>query len=267
VTISCAEGDQGHVYEGILKFNSSVVDLGAVPKTKIMMNIASSDEAFRWWRLPIKGIGLARMEFIIRNIIRVHPMALIHPEQAKDKHVRDEIRALTSGYAVPQEYFVDNLARGIAKIAASQYPQPVIVRMSDFKTNEYANLLGGKAFEPDEENPMIGFRGASRYYSPRFREGFALECAAIKCVREDMGFENVIVMIPFCRTLSRQCATEKVLHEVVARSHRVHVVRFTIPVASEIFEWGCNAGNLPSWRLCLECGCRLYREVIYQVTR
>jgi pyruvate,water dikinase len=149
----------------------------------------------------VKGIGLARMEFIINNIIKIHPLALVHFDQVADPEARREILALTQGYEDKVEYFVDHLARGIAKIAASQYPEPVIVRMSDFKTNEYANLIGGKQFEFQESNPMLGFRGASRYYSDRYREGFALECRAIKRVREEMGLTNVIVMIPFCRTL------------------------------------------------------------------
>ena len=204
VTMSCAEGDQGHVYEGILPFEATKVDIEDIPETttRIMLNIASPEEAFRWWKLPCKGIGLARMEFIINNIIKIHPMALIHFDKVHDKDARKQIRALTRGYSNLSDYFVDHLARGIAKIAASQYPEPAIVRMSDFKTNEYANLIGGQQFEPKEENPMIGFRGASRYYSTHYREGFALECRAIRKVREELGFSNVIIMIPFCRTLN-----------------------------------------------------------------
>jgi pyruvate,water dikinase len=203
ITISGAEGDQGYVYDGLLTFRETRVNLENLPetRTRIMMNIASPAAAFRWWRLPVKGIGLARMEFIINNIIKIHPLALLHFHQVTDPDPRREILALTQGYADKVEYFVDNLARGIAKIAASQYPEPVIVRMSDFKTNEYANLIGGEQFEFQENNPMLGFRGASRYYSHRYREGFALECRAIKRVREEIGLANVIVMIPFCRTL------------------------------------------------------------------
>jgi pyruvate,water dikinase len=203
ITISCAEGDQGYVYEGILKYEESEVSLEKIPKTKtqIVMNIASPAAAFRWWRLPCEGIGLARMEFIVNNIIKIHPMALVRFNELEDKEARRQIQELTRGYEDKTDYFVDHLAQGIAKIAASQYPEPVIVRMSDFKTNEYANLIGGKEFEPKEENPMLGFRGASRYYSKRYREGFALECKAIKRVREKMGLKNVIIMIPFCRTL------------------------------------------------------------------
>jgi pyruvate,water dikinase len=203
VTISCAEGDQGYIYEGLLSFEATEVNLEDIPKTrtKIMMNIGSPAAAFRWWRLPCEGIGLARLEFIISNLIRIHPLALVKFEELKDREVKKQIEALTRGYAEKTDYFVENLARGIAKIAASQYPEPVIVRMSDFKTNEYANLIGGQEFEPEEENPMLGFRGASRYYSERFREAFALECRAIKKVREEIGLDNVIVMVPFCRTL------------------------------------------------------------------
>jgi pyruvate, water dikinase len=203
VTISCAEGDQAYVYEGILPFEETEVNLEGIPptKTRIMMNIGSPAAAFRWWRLPVEGVGLARLEFIINNIIKVHPMALVRFDSLKDQEVRQQIEALTLGYADKTEYFVDHLARGIAKIAASQYPEPVVVRLSDFKTNEYANLIGGREFEPQEENPMLGFRGASRYYSDRYREGFALECRAIKRVREEIGMDNVIVMVPFCRTV------------------------------------------------------------------
>ncbi|MFP4103943.1 phosphoenolpyruvate synthase, partial [Coleofasciculus sp.] len=211
ITISCAEGDRGLIYQGMLEYEESELNLDEIPKTKtqIMMNIASPDAAFRWWRLPCEGIGLARMEFIINNVIKIHPMALIHLDELEDKEARQQIQQLTQGYEDKTEYFVDNLARGIAKIAAAQYPNPVIVRVSDFKTNEYADLIGGQQFEPEEANPMLGFRGASRYYSDRYREGFALECRALKRVREEIGFNNVIIMIPFCRTLDE---ADKVLH-------------------------------------------------------
>ncbi|MFW5664085.1 MAG: phosphoenolpyruvate synthase [Coleofasciculus sp.] len=211
ITISCAEGDRGLIYQGMLEYEESELNLEEIPKTKtqIMMNIASPDAAFRWWRLPCEGIGLARMEFIINNVIKIHPMALIHLDELEDKEARQQIQQLTQGYEDKTEYFVDNLARGIAKIAAAQYPNPVIVRVSDFKTNEYADLIGGQQFEPEEANPMLGFRGASRYYSDRYREGFALECRALKRVREEIGFNNVIIMIPFCRTLDE---ADKVLH-------------------------------------------------------
>ncbi len=215
VTLSCAEGEEGKIYQGILEFAATEVDLGGLPepRTRIMMNIASPAAAFRWWRLPSRGIGLARMEFIINGIIKAHPMALVHYDALEDREARRQIRELTRHYDDKCEYFVDQLAQGIATIAASQYPEPVIVRMSDFKTNEYADLVGGRQFEFEEENPMLGFRGASRYYSDRYREGFSLECAAIGRVRETMGLTNVIVMIPFCRTLDE---ADRVLAELAA---------------------------------------------------
>jgi pyruvate,water dikinase len=202
VTISCAEGDEGFVYDGAADFEIEDLDLGAVPATdtKVMLNLANPAAAFRWWRLPADGIGLARMEFVINNGIKAHPMALVHYDTLKDAVAKRQIAELTEGYADKTEYFVDRLSRALARIAASQHPAPVIVRMSDFKTNEYANLIGGAEFEPEEENPMLGFRGASRYYSPRYRDGFALECRAIRRLRETIGFTNVIVMIPFCRS-------------------------------------------------------------------
>lgn len=203
ITVSCAEGDQGHVYEGILEFEEREINTEEIPvtETQIMMNIASPAAAFRWWRLPARGIGLARMEFIINNIIKIHPMALIHYDKVQDQNERKQISRLTQGYGDKTEYFIENLSRGIAKIAASQYPEKVIVRMSDFKTNEYANLIGGSEFEPHEENPMLGIRGASRYYSDIYKDGFSLECEAVKRVRNRIGLSNVVVMIPFCRTI------------------------------------------------------------------
>ena len=215
VTISCAEGDRGIVYEGSLKFACEEIGLQNVPETKtqIMMNIASPAAAFNWWRLPANGIGLARMEFVINNLVKIHPMALVHYDDLEDREAWQQIHDMTLGYEDKKDYFVENLAQGIGKIAASQYPDPVIVRMSDFKTNEYANLIGGQQFEPKEENPMLGFRGASRYYSDRYCEGFALECRAIKQVREQVGFDNVIIMIPFCRTLTEADKVLEVLAE------------------------------------------------------
>jgi pyruvate,water dikinase len=215
VTLSCAEGDQGNVYGGQLDFETVDVDLSDIPETdtQIMINIASPASALRWWRLPIQGVGLARMEFIINNHIKIHPMALIHYDQLSDRQVQTQIRSLTRGYSDRREYFIDRLSRGIAKIAASQYPHPVIVRMSDFKTNEYADLIGGEQFEPQEANPMLGFRGASRYYSDRYRAGFDLECQAIHRVREVLGFRNVLIMIPFCRTVEEADKVLSVLGE------------------------------------------------------
>ncbi len=202
ITLSC-EGEKGFVYDGYVKYEAIDLDLKGLPETKtqIMMNIGDPAAGFRWWKLPAKGIGLARMEFIITNHIKIHPMALVKFRQLKDLKAKKLILELTRGFKDKSEYFVDHLARGMAMIGASQYPYPVIVRMSDFKTNEYAGLIGGAQFEAHEENPMIGFRGASRYYDDKYREGFALECRAIKRVREQMGITNVIVMIPFCRTV------------------------------------------------------------------
>jgi len=201
VTVSCAEGDIGAVYDGIAEYKVENLDLSAVPKTltHVLLNLANPDAALRWWQLPADGVGLARIEFVVTHDIKVHPLALLRPK-ALSRGERMKIRALTSGWASGEEFFVAQLASGVARIAAAQHPRPVIVRFSDFKTNEYARLIGGAGFEPREENPMLGWRGASRYYSDDYRDGFALECAALKRVREEMGFRNVIVMIPFCRT-------------------------------------------------------------------
>lgn len=203
VTVSCAEGDEGFIYEGKADFEAEELDLSSVPATttKVMLNLANPAAALSWWRLPVDGVGLARMEFVISNHIKIHPMALVDYDTLKDRGAKSTIAALTLGYEDKTEYFVDRLARALARIAASQFPEPVIVRMSDFKTNEYANLIGGAEFEPREENPMLGFRGASRYYSPRYRDGFALECRAIRRLRQEIGLKNVIVMIPFCRSI------------------------------------------------------------------
>lgn len=202
VTVSCAGGAEGVVMEGICPFEIETLELGDLPdtETRVMLNLANPAAAARWWRLPTEGVGLARMEFVIMNAIRAHPLALLRFDEVTDEAAREEIEALTRGYDEKADYFVDTLAMGLSRIAAHCYPKPVIVRMSDFKSNEYADLLGGRQFEPHEENPMIGFRGASRYYSPAYREGFALECRAIKKLREELGFDNVIVMIPFCRS-------------------------------------------------------------------
>lgn len=205
VTLSCAGGEEGLVYEGGLRFERREVDLATLPptRTKIMMNLADPGSAFSWWRLPTDGIGLARIEFIITDEVRIHPMALVKFEELdpqQDAEARRLIEELTRDAPDKPSYFVETLARGIGMLAASQYPRPVIVRLSDFKTNEYANLVGGRRFEPVEENPMIGFRGASRYANPAYRDGFGLECRAIRMAREILGLDNVRVMIPFCRT-------------------------------------------------------------------
>jgi pyruvate,water dikinase len=203
ITVSCAEGDQGFVYEGRADFSAEDLDFRGLPatRTQVALNLANPAAAFRWWRIPAEGVGLARMEFVVSNHIKVHPMALVHFDTLEDSNAKAEIAELTRGYSDKQEYFIDRLSRGLARIAAAHYPKPVIVRMSDFKTNEYARLIGGSAFEPKEENPMIGFRGASRYYSPRYRAGFALECRAIRRLRDEIGLDNVVVMIPFCRSI------------------------------------------------------------------
>lgn len=203
VTVSCAEGDAGFVYEGALPFEverTNLKDLGH-PRTKVMMNLANPEEAFSLSFIPNDGVGLARMEFIITTYIKIHPLALIEFDQLADKSAQTEIEQLTAGYTDKPQFFVDKLAQGVAMLAAAFYPKDVILRLSDFKTNEYANLIGGKAYEPDEENPMLGFRGASRYYHPRYQAGFALECRAVKKVRDEMGLTNLKLMIPFCRTV------------------------------------------------------------------
>ncbi|KAK1244103.1 hypothetical protein MKX08_002241 [Trichoderma sp. CBMAI-0020] len=216
VTVSCAEGDCGFVYEGISHVVSQTVSVAGLPdvKTKIMLNLGNPAAAYRWWRLPADGIGLARMEFVVSNYIQVHPMALVHFDQLKDADAKRQIAELTVGYNHKPGYFVDKLSRGFAALCAAVYPKPAIIRLSDFKTNEYAGLIGGAEFEPTEENPMLGFRGASRYYSPRYQEGFALECRAIKRLRDTIGLRNAIVMVPFCRTIRE---AEKVL-DVMARN-------------------------------------------------
>ncbi|MFS0758372.1 phosphoenolpyruvate synthase [Noviherbaspirillum sp. 1P10PC] len=201
VTVSCAEGDTGRVYAGMLPFHKTSTDLSALPMpgTRLMINIGNPDLAFQLSFLPNDGVGLARMEFIVAEHIRAHPMALAHPERVADPAERERIMALAGAYASPSDYFVTRLSEGVGTIAAAFYPKPVIVRMSDFKTNEYASLPGGRWFEPAESNPMIGFRGAARYTHPAYADGFALECQAMKRVRADMGLDNVRLMIPFCR--------------------------------------------------------------------
>jgi pyruvate,water dikinase len=203
VTVSCAEGDVGFVYEGELPFEVERTDLKTLarPRTKIMMNVANPEAALGLSFIPNDGVGLAREEFIITSYIKIHPLALVDYAKIDDQEVRIEIDKLTVGYADKPQFFVDKLAQGVAMIAAAFYPKDVIVRLSDFKTNEYANLIGGRAYEPTEENPMLGFRGASRYYNPRYQAGFALECRAMKKVREEMGLKNVKLMVPFCRTV------------------------------------------------------------------
>lgn len=202
ISVSCAEGEEGYVYKGLLDFEVETIDLSAMerPKTQIKLNLGNPALAFASTSIPNDGIGLARMEFIISSFIQIHPLALIHFDKLEDAQVKKQIEELTQGYSYKPQYFIDKLAQGVAMLAASVYPKPILVRMSDFKTNEYANLIGGKTFEPEEENPMIGWRGASRYYSEHYREGFALECQAMKKARDEFGLINIQLMIPFCRT-------------------------------------------------------------------
>lgn len=216
VTISCSEGDEGRVYRGLLPFQIHQTTLEDVPRTrtKILMNVGNPEQAFGLAAIPCDGVGLARLEFIIANHIQAHPLALIHFDQLQDETVKNQIAQLTKLYDHKPDFFVDKLAHGVGMIAAAFYPKPVIVRLSDFKTNEYANLLGGKQFEPKEENPMLGWRGASRYYDKIYCHAFALECQALKRVREEMGLTNVIPMVPFCRTPDegRQVLAEMAKH-------------------------------------------------------
>jgi pyruvate, water dikinase len=204
ITVSCCEGKTGFVYDGILTFKEKELDFTNMKmpkKTDAMLIVGDPDKAFKLAFYPNNGVGLMRIEFIITHFIQVHPMALVKFDELTDPSVKTQIESLTHHYPDKKQYFIDKLAQGVATIAAAFYPKDVIVRMSDFKTNEYANLIGGKDFEPKEENPMLGFRGASRYYNDLYKDGFKLECAAIKQVREDMGLTNVKVMIPFCRTV------------------------------------------------------------------
>ncbi len=203
ITISCAEGKTGHVYQGKLAYIKKEIDFSTlgIPQTEAKLILADPENAFQLSFYPNSGVGLLRMEFIITHLVKIHPMALVKFDKIKEVSVKKEIEQLTRGHSDKKAYFVEKLAEGIAIIAAAFYPKEVIVRLSDFKTNEYANLIGGTSFEPHEENPMLGFRGASRYYSDRYKDGFALECAAIKKVRDKMGLTNLKVMVPFCRTI------------------------------------------------------------------
>lgn len=215
VTVSCAEGERGFVYKGIIEFQKNQYNLHELPsiKTALTLNVASPSMSFQFSHLPIKGVGLAREEFIINNYIQVHPLALLHHQQLNDESLTREIQKRIFGYEDEEDFFIKKLSHGIAKIAASFYPNKVVVRFSDFKTNEYYNLLGGHHFEPKEENPMIGWRGASRYYSQKYKAAFGLECKAIKIVREEMGLDNVTVMIPFCRTVEELVKVKEVMKE------------------------------------------------------
>ncbi|WP_377480632.1 MAG: phosphoenolpyruvate synthase [Microcoleus anatoxicus] len=227
ITVSCAEGEEGKVYSGLVPFavQESAIDNLPRTRTQILMNVGNPEEAFGLSAIPCDGVGLARLEFIIANHIKAHPLALIHFNKLVDKSVKREIAKLTALYEHKPDFFTDKLAHGIGTIAAAFYPNPVIVRMSDFKSNEYANLLGGRQFEPKEENPMIGWRGASRYYDPNYREAYALECKALKRVRNEMGLTNVIPMIPFCRTPEegRKVLAEMAKHGLVKGENGLQV--------------------------------------------
>jgi pyruvate,water dikinase len=233
VTVSCAEGETGFVYQGFLKFDVQQIRVRDLPRpqTKVMMNVGNPEEAFRLSSLPNDGVGLAREEFIISNYIKVHPLALLDFNRLEDPALREQIAQLTVGYEDKPQFFVDKLAQGVAMIGAAFYPKDVIVRLSDFKTNEYANLIGGKGYEPVEENPMIGFRGASRYYNPRYQAGFALECRAMKKVRDEMGLTNVKLMIPFCRTVEEG---RRVLEEMEKHGLKRGINRLEVYVMCEI---------------------------------
>ena len=234
VTASCAEGANGYVYDGLLKYDVKRVDLKQLkkPKTKIMMNLGNPDQAFELSFLPNDGIGLARQEFIISSYIKVHPLALLHFDEIKDENIKNEILKLIKNYKNGKAmFFVDKLAEGIATIAAAFYPNDVIVRLSDLKSNEYANLIGGKSFEPKEENPMLGWRGASRYYSEKYKEAFALECKALKKAREVLGLTNIKVMVPFCRTVEEG---KKVIEEMAKHGLKQNKNHLEIYVMCEI---------------------------------
>jgi pyruvate,water dikinase len=227
VTVSCAEGETGHVYDGLLEFDVRRVNLQQLkrPRTKIMMNVGNPEEALRLAAVPNDGVGLAREEFIITTYVKVHPLALLDYDNLNDPLLTKQIDELTVGYENKPQYYIDKLAQGVAMIAAAFYPKDVILRLSDFKTNEYANLIGGRSYEPVEENPMIGFRGASRYYDPRYQRGFALECRAMAKVREQMGLTNLKLMVPFCRTVEegRKVLGEMAKHGLVRGENGLEV--------------------------------------------
>jgi len=235
ITVSCAEGSDGFVYDGLLKFQIKRTDLSKLkkPKTKIMMNLGNPDQAFELSFIPNDGIGLARQEFIISSYIKVHPLALLHFNKIKDENTRNAILKATRGYHDKklEYFFIDKLAEGVATLAAAFYPNDVIVRFSDFKSNEYSNLIGGEDFEPKEENPMLGWRGASRYYSEKYREAFALECKALKKARDQMGLTNIKVMVPFCRTVEEG---KKVIEEMNKHGLRQHKNGLELYVMCEI---------------------------------
>ena len=233
VTASCAEGEEGFVYSGLLPYKVNKINLKKLkkPKTKVMMNVGNPEQAFELSFIPNDGVGLAREEFIINEYIKIHPKALLNYGRIKDRNVKRRIDELTYGYKNKTQFFIDKLSQGVGTIAAAFYPKPVILRFSDFKSNEYANLIGGKWFEPKEDNPMIGWRGASRYYSDNYKDAFALECKAIKKVREEMGLTNLIVMVPFCRTVEEG---KRVLEEMKKNGLKKGVNGLQVYVMCEI---------------------------------
>ena len=232
VTVSCAEGSEGHVYAGKLAFEVDALEAERTPatRTKVMLNVGDPDRAFGFAAIPNSGVGLARMEFIVSNHIGIHPMALARYPKLADVEAKNAIELRLAGQD-PREFFIQRLSEGVARIAAAFYPKPVILRTSDFKTNEYAMLLGGREFEPTEENPMLGFRGASRYYDARYAEGFALECQALLRVRRDMGLTNLKVMIPFCRTVAEG---QKVLDTMAKHGLKQHEAGLEVYAMCEI---------------------------------
>jgi pyruvate,water dikinase len=215
VTVSCAEGEDGKVYQGLVPFEIKRTKLDGFrkPKTKVLMNVAEPDLAFEYSLIPNEGVGLARVEFIFSNFIKVHPLALLNYAKLDDATLKAEVDAATLGYPDKREFFVSRMSEGVGRLAAAFWPKDVIVRASDFKTNEYATMVGGSLYEPKEANPMIGWRGASRYYDPKYKPAFLLECEAFKKVREEMGLTNLIIMIPFCRTPEEGKAVLAVMNE------------------------------------------------------
>lgn len=261
VTISCAEGDTGYVYEGLLAFEHSVADMGQLPELpiKMMMNVGNPSHAFAFSQIPNQGVGLARLEFIINNMIGIHPKAVLEFDQLPS-HLQVLILDRSAGYANPVQFYIEKLVEGIATLAAAFYPNPVIVRTSDFKSNEYANLIGGERYEPKEENPMIGFRGASRYISPQFQACFELECQALRKVRDEMGLNNVEIMIPFCRTLeeAQQVTTLLATQGLARGSNGLRIIMMCeIPsnalLAEEFLQYfdGFSIGSNDMTQLCL----------------
>ncbi|MDD4607375.1 MAG: phosphoenolpyruvate synthase [Patescibacteria group bacterium] len=236
ITVSCAEGEEGLVYNGLLPFKIQRTSIKNMPqpRTKIMMNVGEPEQALSFSFIPNDGVGLAREEFIINNYINIHPLALINYNKIKDKQVKQQIDKITAGYKDKKQFYIDKLAEGIGRIAAAFYPKDVIVRLSDFKTNEYANLIGGQNYEPQESNPMIGWRGASRYYDPNYKPAFDLECLAIKKVRHEMGLDNVIIMVPFCRTINEGQKVLKILDEHKLRNKYKNLKPLQVYVMCEI---------------------------------